>query len=105
MVAAVAHILLIYDIADDRVRSRIADTCLDYGLARIQYSAFAGALSHTHQEELLLQLHRHLGRKPGHVQCFRLCATDWAGRQTLGRPLVAGSPFPSLDPTKGDPHD
>jgi len=32
--------IVIYDIVDDGLRSKVADTCLDYGLARIQYSAF-----------------------------------------------------------------
>ena len=33
---------LIYDIAHDGVRTKVADACLDYGLQRIQYSAFFG---------------------------------------------------------------
>ena len=37
--------LLIYDIPDDRARQKIADACLDYGLQRIQYSAFLGELT------------------------------------------------------------
>ena len=37
--------LLIYDIAHDGVRTKVADVCLDYGLQRIQYSAFLGELS------------------------------------------------------------
>ena len=47
--------LLIYDIAHDGVRTKVADVCLDYGLERIQYSAFFGELSHIHQRELLLR--------------------------------------------------
>ena len=34
--------ILIYDIPDDRLRSKVADACLEYGLDRIQYSAFLG---------------------------------------------------------------
>jgi hypothetical protein len=37
--------LLIYDIPDDRARQKVADACLDYGLERIQYSAFLGELT------------------------------------------------------------
>jgi len=43
--------LVVYDIPDDRVRGKVADICLDYGLDRIQYSAFLGDLQRTHQEE------------------------------------------------------
>ena len=48
--------LLIYDITEDRARTRVADLCLDYGLERIQYSAFWGDLPRTLQEELLLKI-------------------------------------------------
>ncbi|MGB9880221.1 MAG: CRISPR-associated endonuclease Cas2, partial [Anaerolineae bacterium] len=34
--------VVVYDIPDDRVRARVADVCLDYGLERIQFSAFQG---------------------------------------------------------------
>jgi len=33
-------VVLIYDIENDRLRTRIADACMDYGLERIQFSAF-----------------------------------------------------------------
>ena len=36
--------LVIYDIENDKIRLRISETCLDYGLARIQYSAFLGSI-------------------------------------------------------------
>ncbi|HHY34164.1 MAG TPA: CRISPR-associated endonuclease Cas2 [Firmicutes bacterium] len=34
--------LVIYDIVEEKVRRRIAEVCKDYGLERIQYSAFFG---------------------------------------------------------------
>ncbi|MBN1148568.1 MAG: CRISPR-associated endonuclease Cas2 [Anaerolineales bacterium] len=77
------HCLLVYDIPDDNRRAKIADACLDYGLDRIQYSAFAGSLRVTHQEELMMKIRKILGKKPGNVQLFRLCANDWDGRQVI----------------------
>lgn len=77
------HTLLIYDIPDDRARGKIADACLDYGLERIQYSAFLGQLSRTHQEELLLLIRKRLGRKPGNVQLFALDEATWAKRKVI----------------------
>ena len=44
------HCLLVYDISDDRIRTKIADACLDYGLDRFQYSAFYGNISRNYQE-------------------------------------------------------
>ena len=74
------HCLLVYDIPNDAVRGKIADFCLDYGLDRIQYSAFTGQLSRTHQEELMLKIRKKLGKKAGKIQLFSLCAADWAQR-------------------------
>ena len=75
--------LLVYDIPDDGKRAKVADACLDYGLDRIQYSAFLGPLLPTHREELMLKLKKILGRKPANIQLFPLCETDWAERLVL----------------------
>lgn len=72
--------LLVYDIPDDGKRAKVADACLDYGLDRIQYSAFLGPLLPTHREELMLKLKKIMGQKPANIQLFPLCETDWAER-------------------------
>lgn len=72
--------LLVYDISDDRVRSKVADACLDYGLDRIQLSAFSGNLSRNHQEALMTKIRRRVGKKPARIQLFTICAEDWARR-------------------------
>jgi CRISPR-associated protein Cas2 len=74
------HVLLIYDIPDDGARGKVADCCLDYGLDRIQFSAFTGDLSRTHQEELLLRIRRRLGKRAAKVQLVPIAAEDWARR-------------------------
>jgi CRISPR-associated protein Cas2 len=76
------NVLLVYDITDDRVRTKVADTCLDYGLDRIQFSAFAGRLTRNLQEELVMRA-EHLLRKGmggGKIQLIPICAKDWAAR-------------------------
>ncbi|MCB9136570.1 MAG: CRISPR-associated endonuclease Cas2 [Anaerolineales bacterium] len=75
--------LLIYDIPDDGKRTKIADVCLDYGLDRVQYSAFLGPLLPTHQEEMMLKIKKILGKKPGSVHLYPLCKDDWGKRQVL----------------------
>jgi CRISPR-associated protein Cas2 len=77
------HCLVVYDISDDRKRAKVADVCLDYGLDRIQYSAFVGRLLPTHQEELMLRVQKVLGKKPGNVQLYPLCAEDWEKRKVI----------------------
>lgn len=75
--------LVVYDISDDARRTKVADVCLDYGLDRIQYSAFLGDLAVTHQEELMIKLRKVLGKKEGNIQLFPLCARDWAARKVI----------------------
>jgi CRISPR-associated protein Cas2 len=72
--------LLVYDISHDGTRTKIADFCLDYGLDRIQYSAFLGDLGRTHREELMLRIGDRLGDGNGKVQLFVICQTDWRQR-------------------------
>jgi thiamine-monophosphate kinase len=44
--------IVIYDIVEDKIRNKIADVCLDFGLRRIQYSAFLGELTHNQKGTL-----------------------------------------------------
>lgn len=75
--------LVVYDITDDRIRTRVADICLDYGLLRIQYSAFLGQMTRNQQEELLQKIKRRIGRSPSRVVLFPLCEADFRGRREL----------------------
>lgn len=77
--------LLIYDIPDDRARQRIADACLDYGLQRVQYSAFSGDLSRTHQRALFTEIRLRLGTNEGNVQFFPLDEQCWQGRRVIAQ--------------------
>ena len=75
--------LLVYDIPSDKIRGKIADICLDYGLLRIQYSAFLGSLNHNHQEEIMQRVKRKLGKKAGNVQLFPICEKDLRLRREI----------------------
>jgi CRISPR-associated protein Cas2 len=75
--------LLIYDIPNDRARQRVADACLDYGLQRVQYSAFVGDLSRTHQRALFGEITKRVRGKAANVQLFPLHEQSWNGRRTL----------------------
>ena len=68
--------LLIYDIPSDRLRTKVANACLDYGLERIQYSAFQGSLTHNRQEELLQRIRRIMGSHAANIQLFPVCEKD-----------------------------
>ncbi len=68
--------LVIFDIPDDKIRNRIGEACKDYGLERIQYSAFLGDINHNRREELHQRLRRTLGRKKGNIQIYPFCDKD-----------------------------
>ena len=68
--------LVIYDIPDDKTRNKISEACQDYGLARIQYSAFLGEINYNRREELRQRLQRTLGKKAGNIQIYPLCDKD-----------------------------
>lgn len=72
--------LLIYDIPDDRIRTKIANKCQDYGLDRVQFSAFSGDISLNLQEELFLQVTELLGDEAGNIQLLPICGKDWTNR-------------------------
>ncbi|CCQ94188.1 CRISPR-associated endoribonuclease Cas2 [[Clostridium] ultunense Esp] len=69
--------LLIYDISEDRIRTKVASICKDYGLVRVQYSAFFGDLNRNHLEELQKKLKRLLkDRERWSVIIFTLSDDD-----------------------------
>jgi CRISPR-associated protein Cas2 len=69
-------VVLIYDIENDRLRTRIADACMDYGLQRIQFSAFFGKLNRNRRQELALRLTNELGNESGRVRIIPVCEQD-----------------------------
>ncbi|MDF1541381.1 MAG: CRISPR-associated endonuclease Cas2 [Candidatus Thorarchaeota archaeon] len=44
--------IVIYDITEDSLRSKISDSLKDHGLERIQFSAFSGSLAYASLESL-----------------------------------------------------
>jgi CRISPR-associated protein Cas2 len=69
---------VVYDIPDDRTRLRIANVCKDFGLKRIQYSAFCGPLGATSRGEMFARLSDILGGEPGKVLVLPVCEKDVA---------------------------
>lgn len=53
--------LVIYDITRDSLRERVANRLKDYGLKRIQYSAFVGELRLRRLRSLVLDLKKLIG--------------------------------------------
>lgn len=74
------RVLLIYDIENDRIRTKVADVCMDYGLDRTQYSAFTGQLSRNLQQELMLRLGNLLSDQRGLITLIPISNSDWKAR-------------------------
>ncbi|MGH2366233.1 MAG: CRISPR-associated endonuclease Cas2 [Chloroflexota bacterium] len=93
--------LVVYDIPSDGLRTRVADMCQDYGLQRIQYSAFLGEMSGNHQEELVQRLRRRVGRTPCNIQLFPLSERDARLRKVIHNPDLPPTPAALLNAIDG----
>jgi|Deesub1362A_J573_1020465.scaffolds.fasta_scaffold00335_39 CRISPR-associated protein Cas2 len=76
--------LVIYDISDDDLRSRVAQTCMDYGLVRIQKSAFIGRIDSQKRKGLVRILERLIKSQNDNIQIFVICDADIRLRKILG---------------------
>lgn len=97
------RILVLYDIPSDRLRTHVADACLDYGLERIQFSAFTGTLGRAHRQELILRIERLLDREPAKVRFIPLDDTAWREQHVIER--LAPENEICATPEKGQPLD
>jgi len=70
-------VYVFYDIEDDRIRSRIARVCKDYGLERTQFSGFVGYLSKNKREEMGIRLRDLLEKKNGKILIQPVCEKDF----------------------------
>ena len=80
---AVTNFLVAYDIEREAVRRRVAETCQDYGLVRIQWSVFMGPLRSRYHAEVMEALARRIAGQAGTIDCFMICAADVSRRRRL----------------------
>ncbi|MDI6698491.1 MAG: CRISPR-associated endonuclease Cas2 [Candidatus Saccharicenans sp.] len=83
--------IVIYDIEDDKVRYRISEACKDYGLARIQYSAFSGQLNRNKREELYLKISKIIKNKTGKIIIQPVCEKDVKEQKMIDNGKQEGS--------------
>ncbi len=75
--------LVIYDIVEDKARTKVAEICKDYGLARIQWSAFFGKTNRNRREEMLMKFQDALEDSEGDVQMYVICEKDMRLRKRV----------------------
>jgi CRISPR-associated protein Cas2 len=85
MVMQELRTLVMYDIEDDRVRYRVSEACLDFGLERIQFSVFRGKLNRNKREELLMLLTNLLDDEQGKILIQPMCEDDFKSALELTR--------------------
>ena len=81
------YTLVIYDISDNSLRLRVSEVCKDFGLVRIQKSAFLGPLTGARRKELVARLRRLLAERGGprdNVQVFCLDESSARTRVVIG---------------------
>ena len=90
-------VLVTYDVEDDRLRTRIADTLEGYG-QRVQYSVFECRLSAAQYAELIDALERLLDRTSEEeasmvsIRCYRLCRNCTRRINILGAGSITQDP-------------
>ena len=78
---------VLYDITDDRARTRVARHCKRAGLHRVQLSAFLGTLNDTEADELELELTDEIDPDTDRVYLFTM------SKRELKRTVLLGQAF------------
>jgi len=87
------RILVIYDITDDKLRQKVADTLTAYGLTRVQKSAFLGTLTKETLKDLKAKLKRQIKQQKANIQFYPLCPQCYRRREEIGTPSVNTIPL------------
>jgi CRISPR-associated protein Cas2 len=76
---------VIYDISKNSIRKRVSDKCKDYGLSRVQKSAFLGELTKNKSEMLMTEIQGCTDNKSS--DCIFLipqCKDCFSSREIIG---------------------
>ncbi|HZU34519.1 MAG TPA: CRISPR-associated endonuclease Cas2 [Gemmataceae bacterium] len=76
---------VVYDIAKDRTRAKIAKRCLNFGLYRVQKSVFLGDVTPNRVEEILLFSRELLALDTDSVYVFPMCREDFERVRIVGQ--------------------
>ena len=76
---------IIYDISKDKPRKKMSDSCEQYGLYRVQYSAFLGNVNKNQMDELQLRAEELINEKTDAVYLFPMCEEDFKKVALVGQ--------------------
>jgi CRISPR-associated protein Cas2 len=78
---------VVYDIVADKIRNRVAKICKNYGLYRVQKSAFLGDLNRNEIDEIVLQCKDITDEGKDSVYIFPMCDEDFKKVKMIGIPF------------------
>jgi CRISPR-associated protein Cas2 len=76
---------IIYDIKEDKKRTRIAKACKNKGLYRVQKSAFLGTLNKNQIDELKIMCEDVINPDEDSIYIFPMCEDDFKKVKLLGQ--------------------
>ncbi len=76
---------VVYDISNDKTRTKVAKRCLDFGLYRVQKSVFLGDLPPNRVDEILLFSKELLDLETDAVFIFPMCREDFDKVRVVGQ--------------------
>lgn len=78
---------VLYDIENDRARTKVARYCKQAGLYRVQYSVFLGSLKANEKDTLTLQIEEEIDPDKDKVYIFPMSQTELKQTTVLGQAL------------------
>jgi len=76
---------VMYDIKNNKVRSRVSKACEQMGLNRVQYSVFLGTLEPTDKDTLQIQIEEFIDAKQDSVYIFPMSKDELRETVLLGQ--------------------
>jgi CRISPR-associated protein Cas2 len=78
-------IWVLYDIANDKVRNRVAKYCKKAGLYRVQFSVFLGTLEDNERDTLQLEIEAEIDKSNDSVYIFPMNKSELQQTALLGQ--------------------
>lgn len=76
---------VIYDISDNKIRSKVSKACKEAGLYRVQKSVFLGSIESNRMDEIAIFCTDIIDQKKDSVYIFPFCQEDWSNIRLIGQ--------------------
>jgi len=76
---------VMYDIVSTKKRSKVAKSCKEYGLYRVQKSVFLGDMNTNRIDELSMLCEDIIDKEKDSVYIFPMCSDDFSKVKLLGQ--------------------